>query len=261
MSKEERMKVLAKVQKLFALGTSPNQAEAESAVAKAHELLARYNMSLKDVSVDDKEFVQEALFEGKTNRPSWQRDMAHIIADHFMVTMISVRYGNHAENHSYGMAMGNNIRTFKIVGDPANVEMASYAVSFLVATYKRLGDAYIKVYKKELKEEYDVDNFQSLIGHLVKARTSYYHGLNIGLQEALRKQVQREEEMGLVLVKDPDLQKYIESITNGNLKHQKNADINPAAANQGIEDGKNIRIRGAVETDSAQSGRPLALGQ
>ena len=45
----ENHKLLEKVHKLLALAESPNEHEAQNAMAKAHELLLRHNLSLLDV--------------------------------------------------------------------------------------------------------------------------------------------------------------------------------------------------------------------
>ena len=69
--------ILAKVRKLLALGESPSEAEAASALAKAQALLARYGLSLSDVEPETSE-VTEATLVGlglnKMNKTSTLQD-------------------------------------------------------------------------------------------------------------------------------------------------------------------------------------------
>jgi len=239
MTDSQRNKVLDKVRKLFALGDSPNKEEAESAVAKAHELLVRHNLSMQDVDVKDKEFIEAMLFDDKANRPSWQRDLGLIVAHHFMVSFI----GTIDSTRAIYVNSGNNAKSYKVVGTTVNVELALYTLNYLLGTYKSLADGF-------MKETKGIGS----IGDRVKMRNSFYLGLNLGLQEALKKQVKSEEERGLVLVKDPDLEKHVDDMCNGRTSQAKrNSDVNPAAAMAGAEAGADIKLRGAVSTDRDSS--------
>ncbi len=71
--------ILAKVKKLLALGTSPSEAEAASALEKARTLLARYGLSMTDVEAHSPDVVEGVLLEKKRLR-SWESHLIYIIA-------------------------------------------------------------------------------------------------------------------------------------------------------------------------------------
>lgn len=70
--------ILAKVKKLMALGTSPSEAEAASALEKARSLLARYGLSMTDVEAHESDVVEGVLLEKKRLR-SWESHLIHVI--------------------------------------------------------------------------------------------------------------------------------------------------------------------------------------
>ena len=71
--------ILAKVKKLMALGSSPSEAEAASALSKRRRtLLARYGLSLADVDTHSGEVVEGVLLEKKRLR-SWESQLIYVI--------------------------------------------------------------------------------------------------------------------------------------------------------------------------------------
>jgi len=246
---ENNQKVIDKIQKLFALGSSSSESESNSAVNKAHELLVRYNLSMADIESKNKEFVTAMVDEGKTNKPSWQRNMFCVVTEHFMVQLVgSLRW----------LGRGNRDKLYKMVGTKVNVKLANYTIDFLLQTFKRLGDDFMKTYKKS-DEGKMAKIRRGYIGHMVKIRNSYYHGLVLGLQKSLEKQVKVEQEKGLMVVKDADLMAHLKKTTREGKKGANNAQINGNAYHAGKDDGKNIKLTGAVENKSTSSGRTLAI--
>jgi len=70
--------ILAKVKKLMALGSSPSEAEAASALEKARTLLARYGLSLSDVETHSSDVTEGVLLEKKRLR-SWESQLIYVI--------------------------------------------------------------------------------------------------------------------------------------------------------------------------------------
>jgi len=71
--------LLDKVKKLMALGASPSEAEAASALDKARSLLARYGLSLADIETGQPEVSEDVLLEKKRFRP-WELDLILVVA-------------------------------------------------------------------------------------------------------------------------------------------------------------------------------------
>jgi len=70
--------ILAKVKKLMALGSSPSEAEAASALEKARTLLARYGLSVSDVETHSSDVTEGVLLEKKRLR-SWESQLIYVI--------------------------------------------------------------------------------------------------------------------------------------------------------------------------------------
>jgi len=246
----DKKKIIEKIKKLYALGTSPEKAEAELAISKAHELLVRHNLSMKDLEPEEKEFIQALAFEGKTNRPSWQRDLFCIICNHFMVHPIVQRKAGSM------FRSGNNCRRYAMVGDLVNVELANYTLSYLLTIYKKLANKYMKESKEKVEDISEIARFmgfhQDTIGDRIKMRNSFYHGLNYGVRQALDKQVQKEQEEGLIVVEDLDLKKHVANITKGTTSSSSTkSDLDPHAVNAGVQAGVDIQIRGGISGQEA----------
>jgi hypothetical protein len=115
-------KLMVKIKKLMALAESRNRHEAESAMAKAHELIAKYNM---DFSLrHDTEAVSlsrmTSIFLG---RPAMrhmleQYHLAHLLQDFYFVRGIWVS--------AFVVEKKKMGRVLEISGYPENIQIASY---------------------------------------------------------------------------------------------------------------------------------------
>ncbi len=84
--------ILAKVKKLMALGASPSEAEAASALEKARVLLARYGLSLTDVEAHSPEVIEGVLLEKKRLR-AWESRLVQVIATCTFTQALHVQRG------------------------------------------------------------------------------------------------------------------------------------------------------------------------
>lgn len=110
--KEE--KLLAKVEKLFALGESPNEEEASAAIAKANELIQKYN--LEYVGKDTDELVQVTVYRGKT-RATIISAISSLVQELFEVHPVWGRFGEKI--------------SLELNGTPEKVEVAAYVFEFV----------------------------------------------------------------------------------------------------------------------------------
>lgn len=84
-------KIISKIQKLLALGTSTNPNEAAAALAKARELLLDYNLSLEEVQVAEKRgrnYLREDIAIGKW---AWQSYLVDVVCKHNLCTAVKLR--------------------------------------------------------------------------------------------------------------------------------------------------------------------------
>jgi len=116
--------ILCKVKKLLALGNSPNEAEAQSAIEKAHQLLKDYNLSITDITSDSKYgIIEDVVIESK-NDSIWKKYI-----------MLGVAKAN------YCMHLITKSRTGTIhqyIGKEHNVIVAKEMTNYLFATVERL---------------------------------------------------------------------------------------------------------------------------
>lgn len=156
MTNEKLDKVIDKVRKLLALGSSPNENEAAAAVAKAQELLAAYDLSMEsiqDLKADKRTAVTKgaavvSTTEGKPD--GWKADLFEAIASTSdCYTAYSYEYEETKGGKSRQVKSGN------LIGFGHDVEMAGYALAFLIKEIERLAQAYADVMWAEIREMRD----------------------------------------------------------------------------------------------------------
>jgi len=136
MTKQE---ILAKVQKLFELANSPNENEAALAAAKARELLARYNLSISDLEMDEANSaltpIETSVRVGKAVR-NWVKGLLLHVSEGFECQhIIRRRYGSGA--------------VLSFIGTPADAEVAAYTFQFLYRQLDNLVDRALPMLKRE----------------------------------------------------------------------------------------------------------------
>lgn len=119
--------ILAKVKKLMALGTSPSEAEAASALEKARTLLARYGLSIADVEESEPEIVENTLLEKKRLR-SWESHLIYVITAATFTQALHVRRGD--------------VGRVLIIGREVNAVAAAELFAYLHLVVLKLGRAH-----------------------------------------------------------------------------------------------------------------------
>lgn len=139
--------IVVKVQKLLALGTSSNPNEAQAAVQKAQDLLAKYDLtmdSVTDLKADPRTAVRQGgvastATEGKPE--SWKSDLLEAVARAFECKV--------TWSHEYTETRTGRYREVKsgmLIGFGHDVEAAGYAQSFLVGEITRLAKEYSRTH-------------------------------------------------------------------------------------------------------------------
>ncbi|GHU66562.1 hypothetical protein FACS189447_07690 [Spirochaetia bacterium] len=109
--------VIEKIQKLFSLGQSPNQYEAEMAIKKAEALMEKYDLSFGQVN-----YLTEYLKVNKSHCPEWQLKIFNAIC---LANNCSPAYGA-------GRGM------FSLAGRKINVFLSMEMFNYLSETIKRI---------------------------------------------------------------------------------------------------------------------------
>jgi hypothetical protein len=219
--KSER--ALRRIQKLMQLATSSNEHEAQAAMVAANRLLLHHNLDLQQTH-ECSSFVYRWLGT-ISGRVSLERKLiARILSDHFFVQCIWVQSS---------MAMSKKRgRVLEILGQGHNVELAVYVHDFLEATLKKLSE-----------------NFQKTMSSKRRNRSSgreYRIGVLMGFCEHLEAQKQSYQEQGLIWTGDPALQEFL--ATRYPRRRSMSSSIYQAgdAHSAGRNDGREIRIPGAI---------------
>ena len=115
-------RILIRVKKLMALAESPNQHEAEAAMAKAHNLIAKYSLDLLDRE-EKRDFI--SIFIGRPALRHFSEDyfLAHLLQDFYFVQGIWIS--------SYVPEKRKMGRVLEVSGTVPNAKMASYVHDFV----------------------------------------------------------------------------------------------------------------------------------
>ncbi len=218
--------VAAKIKKLLALGTSPNEHEAKTAMLKAQELMVRHNLSMKDVEIEEQQ--QQDVTVGVSNhtytQAKWKPALANVIANNFRC-------------HSIGRQVqyrGSATRIcFVGLEDDVDIAMAvySYAMHFITKESGRLKRQF---YKHQ--------------GSAKGIEMSYAFGFVRGLKEQYDEQVQSDAMYAMVLVKDQRVDDFIkEHTTQKSVVASPTKNYNAFAAILGFSDGKTFSTADRIE--------------
>ncbi len=225
-------KIIEKIQKLLSLATSSNENEAKLASAKANELLLRYNISLADIRVEDRDYNVEEITQF-SRRSIVTKFVYPLLTKYFFIKIVSTKMGK---------------RSYKIsfIAEKSNLEIAKYMDEFLQKAFKRNWEKYSK--------SYNLDSSYKQSYYL-----GFYHGICQQL-EATKSKV--EQEYGLVVSdKDPGLENFMQKVFK-NMKNDKAQKLNlksQEVINAGKEDGKKLVIKKGIEQESNKENK-LKLG-
>lgn len=208
--------ILDLIKKLMAMGSSNNENEANAFMAKAYRLMAENGIQehqLKaGVPANAVEYVQDiAKFGGRL--PTEHTFIWAIVEEFFNVRL--VRDGDRS-----------NGKFISFIGQPHHVEIAMYVYDHLLVVYKSLWDMYRGRNKCPLT-----------------AKRPYYQGLETGLRnKLLAEKAMIEQEYGLVIYEDPNLESALKSIYPRLSKGVVRWTGNEAATQAGERDGAKIQL-------------------
>lgn len=132
----ETDRLMDKVRKLLALGTSSNEHEALLAMNKVRELHARYNLSQSRVAPRTDRHAHRVIEVGKRRMEAHHNKIAGILVGHFFVRVIHHR--------DFNVHAGERRPTLEIIGTRENVLMAEYVYHFLIRETEVLLDGIVQ---------------------------------------------------------------------------------------------------------------------
>ena len=224
-SQQDSDKIRVRIEKLLALAGSSNPHEAESAMVKAHELMAKYETD-QVVRRTQREYFSVSV--GKAALRHFREDyiLAHLLTDFYFVKGLWVS--------SYVITKGKMGTVLEISGTAQNIQIASYVFDFITQHI----DSEWKRYNAERK----LNRYR---------KTDFAVGILSGFRTRLEMDLSERQFSGrshsLVPVEDISLKRYISvryphlgSIRQGNIS------CNSKIMDDGSAIGKKLVIRKGV---------------
>lgn len=229
----DKQRLTEKIKNLLDLANSENEHEAKAAAEMANRLLTKYNLSMQEVESVSEYTDGEITTKARVSQEDkW---ILPLIRDFYFVNpLIVTKYkGYHNSRRQYAQVI-------RFVGEKTNVDVAAYTYEFLTREFRAL----FKKYRQET-------------GCGPKSKESYYYGLTQGLKEQLKRaQTAVQQETGLVLVRDPGVQKFMDKqypkTTSKVMKSSAGSDGH--AVNQGVHDGNQLNLRQGVSGNQRTAG-------
>jgi len=180
-------KILLRIKKLMALAESRNHHEAEAAMAKAHELIAKYNIDLLNHN-EKRDFISVFVGEPALRHPREAYHLARLILDFYFVEGIWVP--------AYVLEKGKVGRVLEITGTAQNIKIASYIYDFV---------------RNFIDSQWHDYNHKKVLNRYRK--TDFAVGIIEGFRSKLdsQKSTKKEDknESAIIKIEDPLLQQYI----------------------------------------------------
>ena len=168
----EKDKIVDKIYKLFALGESSFEHESKIAIAKAYELMVKYNITSINPN-QEKLFTCRPVGLGWVKIPSYIKSLARIIKDYYFV--------KHIYMHCF---RGKRIEFF---GEPHNLDIAEYVFHYLILEGERKWKEFQQT--KEYKNRHMNDGIDyGYRRSAVYSKVSFLNGLYDGFAETLKTQ-------------------------------------------------------------------------
>jgi len=234
----ENDRIMIKVKKLMGLATSKNRHEAESAAAKAGELIAKYNLeSIK--SNEQRQFVSIIITKGALKRTQAESLAATILSRHYFVKPVWIPIYV-PEKNKMGLAL-------EISGTLSNVRIADYVFDFVIN------------YALGSWHDYKLSNpaCRSKSGHMTGVVLGFMEKLDKSKQEMCRKENQGMGE--LMVLEDGQLSAYFghryPRLKNFSMSHSSSSHD---AYNSGIEKGRNLILSKAIVSRESNSGKLIS---
>lgn len=231
----EEQAALEKIARLLTLANSPNEHEAQAAMAAAQRLMLKYNLE-ECTRALPRDYIHRHLGKPTGRVYEAPRILALILSEHFFVETIWVSVWRPLE--------GKRGSVIEVCGTRANVEMADYAHDFLHATSERLW----REHKRQNKITSNRD------------RRAFVAGVMTGFRNKLLGQKAAHQEHGLVWRGDPQLSAYLKQRHPRMRWTHYSTSHGHAAHAEGRRAGSTIVLHRGLGGGAASRGRLLESG-
>ena len=208
-------KRIRQVKKLLALAESKNLFEAEAAMAKAHELIAKYNIEFNRQNTE-RQFI--SVFVGSPALRHHREDyhLANLLLDFYLISGIWVP--------AYVIAKGKMGRVLEISGTSQNIRIAEYVHGFI---------------RQFIEAQWTKYNHQNKLNR--HRKTDFSVGIIEGFRDKLQfssvTKSEKKDNLALIKKGDPLLKRYFK------FRYPHTASVKTSASRQDagvLRDGKKI---------------------
>ena len=214
-----------RISKLLALSTSSNENEAASALAKAHELSCKHNLTLIDEEKGNFNILPIGGIRKKI--PRYEHTIIGILNEFYFVKALqNFRLDDRGEKVGW---------QFELYGDLDNLSTAEYVYYFLVNQGSSLWLNYKKLHGSEVSRK----------------KRFFLTGLYDGFYKKLRQE--RDDilhKFSLQKIHDVKLDGFFSKINPSVRRRTIRQNVDPKIYNDGIAEGKELRIHHGVGTKS-----------
>lgn len=208
-------KRMLRVKKLLALAESKNRFEAEAAMTKAHEFIARHNIELKQHNCE-RQFLSIFLGSPSLRHPREDYHLANLLQDYYFVSGIWVP--------AYVIEKQKMGRALEISGTAQNLKVANYVHHF-IRTFVEA--QWLKYNRTKGLNRYRKTDFA----------VGIIEGFRNKLQLSVLKKKTKKDIFALIKKGDPQLEKYFK------FKYPHTASVKKAASKHDtrvLNDGKKL---------------------
>jgi len=225
-------KVVGRIQRLLALGGSPNENEARAAMNAAQRLMLEHNIAWTETAAEQRYGFRQ-LGEPALRVSAHERILAGLLGEHFFVSPVWVP--------AWIPSRARRGKVLEVSGSPANLETAAYVHRFLLDTARRLWRTYKASRHPGVGRE----------------RSRYLLGVVLGFRERLEEQARGHRAEGLVWVGDAGLDTYV-GRRHPRLRTTRRVRFaRTPAYEHGKREGRKIQLRKGVAEEGEGRGRLL----
>lgn len=217
------MNIKDKIKKLLALATSPNENEAKAALLKAKKLMMDHKISEAEVQgLNKQELIHLQCDDVRWTTDSgeiWVANLADLIAD------------NHLCSCSWLTRKGTRTHILCIHGLGTDVELCKSVIEYAVGFVR--GKVKIEQRRRTTSDPKAV-------------AASYAKGFILGMELMYDEQKDEHPEWGLVVSKPQEVDEYMKSLGERNVRTRK-TEFDPFAYMKGQNDGRQFNTHRVLE--------------
>ena len=217
------MDIKVKIKKLLALSTSPNENEAKAALLKAKKLMMEHKIS--EAEMQDLE--EQKLIHLQCDDIRWTTDSGEI----WITSLVNLIADNHLCSCSWFTPKGKRTHILYIHGLGTDVELCKsvieYAVGFVRGRIK-------------------IEQRRRVTSDPKAVAASYARGFILGMELMYDEQKDEHPEWGLVVSKPQEVDEYMKSLGERNVRTRK-TEFDPLAYMIGQNDGRQFNAQRVLE--------------